>query len=123
MNTFPRAASVAVLLTLPIVFSSCGDGGGGTGPEATPSADVRLMKTAADDGSPAVGEAVTYTLQVSNAGPSPATNIAVTDTLPGGVAFVSASGGGTESGGVVSWAIPSLASGAGYESYLGENRG
>ncbi len=54
-----------------------------------------------------------YTLTVSNAGPSTAANIVVRDTLPTGTSFVSASFGGTESGGVVTWtAIPTLAVGA-----------
>ena len=37
---------------------------------------------------------VTYTVTVTNAGPSPATNVSVADTLPGGVTFVSAAGTG-----------------------------
>ena len=40
-------------------------------------------------------------------------DVVVTDTLPAGVTFESASGSGTESGGVVTWgAIPTLAVGA-----------
>ncbi len=51
-----------------------------------------------------------YTLTVANSGPSTAAAVVVTDTLPAGVTFVSATGGGTVSGNVVTWpAIASLA--------------
>lgn len=49
------------------------------------------------------GEEITYTLTVANAGPDDATGVTVTDTLPAGVTFVSASDGGTEDDGVVTW--------------------
>jgi uncharacterized repeat protein (TIGR01451 family) len=54
-----------------------------------------------------------YTITVSNDGPSPALSILITDTLPAGVTFLGASDGGGKSGGVVVWpAIASLAAGA-----------
>jgi len=56
---------------------------------------------------------VVYTVTVTNFGPSVATSVVVTDSLPATVTFVSASGGGTENSGVVTWSIPSLAAGAG----------
>jgi len=58
------------------------------------------------------GNALTYTLTVSNAGPSEATGVVVTDPLPSGTTFVSASAGGTEAGGVVTWTIASIPSGS-----------
>jgi hypothetical protein len=42
---------------------------------------------------------------VSNAGPSVSSNDVASDTLPPGLVFVSASGGGTNSGGVITWPI------------------
>ena len=55
-------------------------------------------------------------MSVTNNGPSPAAGVVVTDTLPGGVTFVSASAGtaGTPSNnaGVVSLSIATLADGA-----------
>ena len=54
--------------------------------------DLTIAKTDSTD--PAVaGELVTYTLTASNAGPSQATSVTVTDTLPAGVTFDSASAG------------------------------
>jgi uncharacterized repeat protein (TIGR01451 family) len=56
---------------------------------------------------------ITFTVSVSNVGPSTATGVVVTDTLPAGVTFVSATGGGVFSGGVVTWpTIASIAPGA-----------
>ena len=54
-----------------------------------PAADVSLTKTDSPD--PALeGEQVTYTLTVHNAGPQSATGVVLTDTLPSGVTFDSA---------------------------------
>ncbi len=77
------------------------------------SADLSIVKTATDDGTPVVAEQIEYTLTVSNSGPSDVTNVLVTDTLPTGVSFDSASAGGTPAAGIISWAaIPTLAVGA-----------
>ncbi len=54
-----------------------------------PTADVRVTKTV-DNPSPLVGRNVTFTLTTSNAGPSDASAVQVTDLLPSGLQFVSA---------------------------------
>jgi uncharacterized repeat protein (TIGR01451 family) len=54
-------------------------------------ADLSLTKTGAPDPVPADAP-ITYTLTVSNAGPDMATVLVVTDTLPPGTSFVSATG-------------------------------
>jgi uncharacterized repeat protein (TIGR01451 family) len=59
----------------------------------------------------AAGGALRYTVTVSNAGPSTAAGVVVTDTLPATVAFVAASGGGTLGGGVVTWPAAAIAAG------------
>src|SRR5439155_109148 len=75
-----------------------------------PRADLSVAKTG-----PATVNAVqnlTYTITVTNNGPSAAVSVAVRDTLPAGVTFVSASNGGTAAAGVVTWpSVASLANG------------
>ena len=75
----------------------------------TPVADVGLGKTAA--ASVLAASNLVYTISVTNFGPSSASGVVVTDTLPAGVTFVSASGGGANNSGVVSWTLGTLASG------------
>lgn len=75
----------------------------------TPSADV--VTTKAGPATVVAGSNITYTITTTNNGPSTATNVAIKDTLPSGVTFVSASDSGTVASGVVSWpTIVSIAS-------------
>jgi uncharacterized repeat protein (TIGR01451 family) len=48
---------------------------------------------------------LSYTLTVTNLGTDTATNVAVIDVLPAGAVFMSATSGGTNNAGVVSWPI------------------
>ena len=76
----------------------------------TAVADVAL--TLVDSPDPVgVGANLTYALNVSNAGPSAATGVTVTDTLPGTVTFVSASPGCAHAAGVVTCNVGTLAAG------------
>jgi uncharacterized repeat protein (TIGR01451 family) len=63
--------------------------GASHGAPAPGAADLSVVKTDSPDPVTA-GAALTYSIQVRNAGPDPATNVVVTDTLPKGVTFVSA---------------------------------
>ena len=51
-------------------------------------ADLSLQKNVSNT-SPNLGEIITYTINVSNAGPNNATNIEIKDVLPAGLQFVS----------------------------------
>jgi large repetitive protein len=77
-------------------------------------ADVSIAKTGPATGT--VGDQLTYTITVTNHGGSAAGNVAISDTLPAGVAFVSASdsSGGTvaNNAGTLSETIASLGAGA-----------
>jgi uncharacterized repeat protein (TIGR01451 family)/MYXO-CTERM domain-containing protein len=58
------------------------------------------------------GTVVTFTIRYTNPGPGAATSAVLTDTLPAGLGFVSASAGATVSGQAVSWSLGNLKAGA-----------
>ena len=57
--------------------------------EAQAQADLALTKTVSD-ATPNVGDTVTFTITLTNAGPVSAAGVTVTDLLPAGLTFVSA---------------------------------
>ncbi len=59
-----------------------------------------------------LGKTATYDISLTNTGDAPANNTVLTDTLPAGMAFVSASEGGQFAGGKVTWNLGTLAAGA-----------
>ncbi|WP_395658465.1 hypothetical protein [Nocardioides sp.] len=73
-------------------------------------ADLSLVKTA-DKTIVAPGDQVTYTLRALNAGPGVARDVVVTDVLPAGTSFVSASSGCSNSGGTVTCHLGDIAGG------------
>lgn len=80
-----------------------------------PVADLAITKTDTPD-PVSRGSNITYTITVTNNGPSAATGVAVTDTVPANVTFVSATGSGVvtcaQAGGVITCNVGTLASGA-----------
>lgn len=80
----------------------------------TPSADLSLSWKVSPD--PVnVGSNFTYTFTVSNNGPSPATILSFSDSLPSGITVLSTSaslGVSTKIGNTVTWSLTTLASGS-----------
>ncbi len=72
----------------------------------TPVADIQATKTGPTN--VFAGTNFTYTISLTNSGPSISSNVTVTDTLPAGVSFVSASSGGISSSNTVVWQITSF---------------
>ena len=60
--------------------------------DVQPLVDLELTKVASNP-APPVGGQVSYTLSLVNSGPSPATGVTITDPLPSGLRFVSATSG------------------------------
>lgn len=77
------------------------------------SADLSLTKTA-DVADASAGDTITYTLKAHNGGPSTAQGVTISDVLPNGVNFDSASSGCSYAGGsrTVTCTVGSMANGA-----------
>lgn len=75
----------------------------------TPAANLAIGKTA--PASILAASNLTYNISVTNLGPSTASAVVVTDAIPVGATFVSASGGGVNNSGVVNWSLGNLISG------------
>jgi uncharacterized repeat protein (TIGR01451 family) len=72
-----------------------------------PVADLSLAKVV-DNAAPDVGSNVVFTLTVSNAGPSDATGVTVTDLLPAGYTYVSDDGAGAYNSGTGVWTVAGI---------------
>ncbi len=79
--------------------------------ETPQQSDLQLSKTVSDP-TPNVGDTITYTLTLTNAGPDPATGVAVHDLLPAGVAFVSATPAGSYDPASGVWTVGTVNPGA-----------
>ncbi|MEM7053547.1 MAG: choice-of-anchor D domain-containing protein [Pseudomonadota bacterium] len=76
----------------------------------SPSADLAITKS--DSADPiVVGDTLVYTISVENLGPSDATNVVVSDTLPSGVTLVSTSGCAQDPSGTPSCDLGTVAAG------------
>jgi uncharacterized repeat protein (TIGR01451 family)/fimbrial isopeptide formation D2 family protein len=92
--TLPGTTFNTVTITKSDVWDSNNRNNTAKTPTNPQEADLILSKTV-DNARPNVGDTIVYTLTVDNAGPSLAQNVTVTDTIPAGITFVTASGGGT----------------------------
>ncbi|MDO9404672.1 MAG: CARDB domain-containing protein, partial [Polaromonas sp.] len=81
----------------------------------TSSADLTVSKTASTPNGTGAGSTMSFVIVISNAGPSTAANVTLTDVVPTGLTVVSAAGNGlaaTTSGQTVQGTAATLASGA-----------
>ncbi len=76
--------------------------------------DLTIAKSV-DDAAPNIGQTITFSLEVSNAGPDLATNVTVTDPVPAGFTYVGATMGGGDAtdesdptGAGLTWTINSV---------------
>jgi uncharacterized repeat protein (TIGR01451 family) len=73
-------------------------------------ADLTVSKTVSNT-TPNVGDTITYTVGVGDIGPNDATNVAISDVLPAGLSFVSASPSqGAYSSGTGIWSVGTVGS-------------
>ena len=76
---------IAVFALLTVAFTALF----GSGAAQAQQADLSIAKTVSN-ATPNVGDQVTFTVTLTNLGPSAATNVTVQDQLPAGLSFVSA---------------------------------
>ena len=76
-----------------------------------PAADLAVTQSASPPNAKIGTDDVTFTVSVTNNGPSPASHVTLTETLPAGAAFLSASGGITPTDGTLTFVAGDLASG------------
>jgi uncharacterized repeat protein (TIGR01451 family) len=75
------------------------------------TSDLSVMKSV-DTATPDANQTIVYTITVANAGPDAATNVTVSDVLPGGVSFASAvASQGSYSSDTGLWTVGALAAG------------
>ena len=82
-----------------------------TNAPVAPQADLKLTANAAPE-PVIVGSNLVYSISITNLGPNTATGVTVSNRIPAGVSFVSATGGATPSSGVLLVNLGSLASNA-----------
>jgi uncharacterized repeat protein (TIGR01451 family) len=82
-----------------------------TGYSSTTPAAFTLIKTASAT-QIAPGGSITYTIAYNNYGGAAASSVVITDTLPGGLTYVSSTGSGVNASGTVTWNIGTVAAGA-----------
>ena len=100
----PYLNSATVAGALPDLASANNSSSVSTTPRTPPN--VSIAKSVVDangDALVSAGEALTYTIALSNSGGQDAVNYQITDPLDANTVFVSASNGGTHAAGVVSW--------------------
>jgi len=81
-------------------------------PVATQVKNCQLVITKTAPDKRFIGRPIEYEITVQNRGDADARDCMIEDTLPQGVRFVSASDGGAEAGGKVTWRLGTLAPGA-----------
>jgi uncharacterized repeat protein (TIGR01451 family) len=109
----PRPIGIAAGSDGNIWFTDAPDGGPDTIGQVAGVPTPELALSGAAPGSATLGNNVTDTLTVTNNGTAAGTGVTLTDTLPSGMTFVSATGGVTPVNGVLTFALGSLAAGAG----------
>lgn len=99
--------SVTLTLTTDDPAGPCGSDADNVTITITACADLSLTKSV-DNPTQTVGQNVVFTITVTNAGPSTATNVTVKDVLPAGLSFVSADPAGAYNSGTGIWTVGTI---------------
>ncbi|HZM71074.1 MAG TPA: dockerin type I domain-containing protein, partial [Candidatus Cryosericum sp.] len=111
--TSPLAAGTLISNSGPAIDSAQTTSVAGAAVTTTVTSAPELTLTLTDAPDPVqAGANLTYTLNYSNSGSASATGVIISAAVPADTTLVSATGGGTISGGSVSWSLGSLGVGA-----------
>ena len=113
-NPYPSAASIPLVNTATIDSNETSPASASASVFINaPRLALAIQKTASstlvDPAAVSPANRVTFTISYANSGNTTATGVTISDPVPSGWNFVSATGGGTLSAGTVTWNIGSVA--------------
>jgi uncharacterized repeat protein (TIGR01451 family) len=108
-NPFPASASIPMENTASLTSNESGPTSASTSVFVSAPRPMLAVQKSASSSTVNENNDVTFTISYANTGNATATSLTLTDPVPNGLTFVSASGGGTYSSGTVTWNLPDLA--------------
>jgi uncharacterized repeat protein (TIGR01451 family) len=108
-DPFPASAGIPMENTAALSSTESGTTTASTSVFVTAPRPVLAVQKSTSPSTAAENANVTFTISYANTGTATATSLTLTDPVPSGLSFVSATGGGTYSGGTVTWNLPDLA--------------
>lgn len=111
-DPYPASAPLNLVNTATITSSQTSPASAAATTLITAPRPNLVLQKSANVGTVAPGGQVSFVLRYANTGNSAATNVVLSDVVPAGFTFVSASGGGTLAGSTVTWNVGSVAAGA-----------
>lgn len=111
-SPFPTGAAIPVSNTATLTSTEASTVTASASLYVTASRPVLSVQKSTSPATVAANSNVVFTISYANTGNATATGLTLTDPIPAGLTFVSATGGGTNSGGTVTWNLPNLAADA-----------
>jgi uncharacterized repeat protein (TIGR01451 family) len=108
-DPFPTSATIPMVNTANLTSNESAPTSASTDVMVNTPRPILSVQKSAASASVAENTDVTFAISYANTGDITATGLTLTDGVPAGLTFVSATGGGTESGGTVTWNLPDLA--------------
>jgi len=108
-DPFPASADIPLENTASLSSNESGPTTASTSVYVTAPRPILAVQKSTSPSTVSENTDVTFTISYSNTGTATATSLTLTDPVPSGLTFVSATGGGTYSGGTVTWNLSDLA--------------
>ncbi|BDU74210.1 InlB B-repeat-containing protein [Mesoterricola silvestris] len=111
-SPFPSGAAIPLTSTATLTSVEASPATAAASVFVTASRPVLSVQVSTSPATVPANSTVTFTLSYANTGNATATGLVLTNPIPAGLSFVSASDGGTGGGGTVTWNLPDLAANA-----------